>query len=166
MLVNNAGIMDSMDGPHETSGRRVGAVLRVNPTAPFLLTRAVLPIMLAKGKGAIVNTASEAGFWGSAAGTACHGVQAWGRRPDESTAVHVRGKGVRVNAVPWRNGDEHRRQRQPRAHGRGRGRRVHGNVGRIAEARELAAAIVFLASDAASNINGVILPVDNGWSAV
>ncbi|MGF0173820.1 SDR family oxidoreductase [Streptomyces sp. Marseille-Q5077] len=31
---------------------------------------------------------------------------------------------------------------------------------------EQAAAIVFLASDAASNINGVILPVDDGWSAV
>jgi len=31
---------------------------------------------------------------------------------------------------------------------------------------EQAAAIVFLASDAASNINGAILPVDNGWAAV
>lgn len=41
-----------------------------------------------------------------------------------------------------------------------------GNAGRPAEAGEQAAAIVFLASDAASNINGVILPVDNGWAAV
>jgi NAD(P)-dependent dehydrogenase (short-subunit alcohol dehydrogenase family) len=41
-----------------------------------------------------------------------------------------------------------------------------GNIGRAAEAEEQAAAIVFLASDAASNINGVVLPVDNGWSAV
>jgi NAD(P)-dependent dehydrogenase (short-subunit alcohol dehydrogenase family) len=40
------------------------------------------------------------------------------------------------------------------------------NVGRPAEADEQAAAIVFLASDAASNINGVVLPVDNGWAAV
>ena len=40
------------------------------------------------------------------------------------------------------------------------------NIGRVADAEEQAAAIVFLASDAASNINGVILPVDNGWSAV
>jgi NAD(P)-dependent dehydrogenase (short-subunit alcohol dehydrogenase family) len=40
------------------------------------------------------------------------------------------------------------------------------NVGRFADADEQAAAIVFLASDAASNINGVVLPVDNGWSAV
>lgn len=41
-----------------------------------------------------------------------------------------------------------------------------GNVGRASGAEEQAAAIVFLASDAASNINGVIVPVDNGWSAV
>jgi NAD(P)-dependent dehydrogenase (short-subunit alcohol dehydrogenase family) len=40
------------------------------------------------------------------------------------------------------------------------------NVGRLARPEEQAAAIVFLASDAASNINGVILPVDDGWSAV
>jgi NAD(P)-dependent dehydrogenase (short-subunit alcohol dehydrogenase family) len=41
-----------------------------------------------------------------------------------------------------------------------------GNIGRVAEAEEQAAAIVFLASDAASNISGAVLPVDNGWSAV
>jgi NAD(P)-dependent dehydrogenase (short-subunit alcohol dehydrogenase family) len=40
------------------------------------------------------------------------------------------------------------------------------NIGRVADADEPAAAIVFLASEAASNINGVILPVDNGWAAV
>lgn len=40
------------------------------------------------------------------------------------------------------------------------------NMGRISEPEEQAAAIVFLASDAASSINGVVLPVDNGWSAV
>ena len=40
------------------------------------------------------------------------------------------------------------------------------NIGRVSGADVEAAAIVFLASGAASNINGVILPVDNGWSAV
>jgi NAD(P)-dependent dehydrogenase (short-subunit alcohol dehydrogenase family) len=40
------------------------------------------------------------------------------------------------------------------------------NIGRIADAGEIAAAIVFLASDAASDITGVVLPVDGGWSAV
>ncbi len=40
------------------------------------------------------------------------------------------------------------------------------NVRRMAETDELANAIVFLASDAASNITGAIVPVDGGWSAV
>ena len=40
------------------------------------------------------------------------------------------------------------------------------NIGRLAQPEEQAAAIVFLASDAASNINGAILPVDDGWAAV
>ncbi|MEU5266175.1 SDR family oxidoreductase [Amycolatopsis sp. NPDC021455] len=39
-------------------------------------------------------------------------------------------------------------------------------MGRLAAAEEVAAAIVFLASDAASNITGAVLPVYNGWSAV
>lgn len=40
------------------------------------------------------------------------------------------------------------------------------NLGRLARPEEQAAAILFLASDAASNINGAILPVDDGWAAV
>jgi NAD(P)-dependent dehydrogenase (short-subunit alcohol dehydrogenase family) len=40
------------------------------------------------------------------------------------------------------------------------------NVGRVSQPEEQAPAIMFLASDAASNVNGVILPVDNGWAAV
>ncbi|WP_369268520.1 SDR family oxidoreductase, partial [Streptomyces harbinensis] len=39
-------------------------------------------------------------------------------------------------------------------------------AGKVSDPAEQAAAIVFLASDAASNINGAILPVDNGWAAV
>ena len=44
--------------------------------------------------------------------------------------------------------------------------RYRENVGRIAAPEEVAAAIVFLASDAASNLSGAVLPVDYGWSAV
>lgn len=62
VLINNAGIMDDMSGPHEVSDTVWDRVIRINLTAPFLLTRAVVPHMLAKGKGAIVNTASEAGI--------------------------------------------------------------------------------------------------------
>jgi len=167
VLVNNAGIMDSMGGPQETTDAEWERVIRINLTAPFMLTRAALPHMLAKGKGAIVNTASEASLRGSAAGTAYtaskHGVIGL----TKSSAVMLRNTGVRVNAVaPGGVRTNIQVNINPDNSGPAVLGGYMGNVGRIAEASELAAAIVFLASDAASNINGAILPVDNGWSAI
>ncbi|MFJ9243496.1 SDR family NAD(P)-dependent oxidoreductase [Streptomyces sp. NPDC101776] len=167
VLVNNAGIMDRMSALADVADAEWERVIRVNPTAPFLLARAVLPHMLAAGRGAIVNTASEAGFRGSAAGAAYtaskHGVVGL----TKSLAVMYRKQGIRANAIaPGGTAtnisvDADRTALGPAALG------PHFvNVGRVAQPEEQAAAIVFLASDAASNINGVILPVDDGWSAV
>jgi NAD(P)-dependent dehydrogenase (short-subunit alcohol dehydrogenase family) len=114
-----------------------------------------------------VNTASEAGIRGSAAGAAYtaskHGIVGLTR----SLAVMYRNRGIRANAIapggtatgmiPDIDGSAH----GPRALGP-----YMGNVGRVSRPEEQAAAIAFLASDAASNVNGVILPVDNGWPAV
>ncbi|MEU0877099.1 SDR family NAD(P)-dependent oxidoreductase [Lentzea sp. NPDC005914] len=167
VLVNNAGIMDTMTAAADVSDAEWERVIRVNLTAPFLLTRAALPHMLAKGKGAIVNTASEAGLRGSAAGAAYtaskHGLVGLTR----SVAVMYRDSGIRANAIaPGGTRTGIAVTADPAGHGP---RVLSGymqNVGRISEADEQAAAIVFLASDAAANINGVVLPVDNGWSAV
>jgi NAD(P)-dependent dehydrogenase (short-subunit alcohol dehydrogenase family) len=62
--------MDDMTATADLGDAEWERVLRVNLTAPFQLTRAVLPHMLAAGRGAIVDTASEAALRGSAAGTA------------------------------------------------------------------------------------------------
>jgi NAD(P)-dependent dehydrogenase (short-subunit alcohol dehydrogenase family) len=167
VLVNNAGIMDRMSAVAEVSDAEWERVIRVNLTAPFLLTRAVLPHMLAAGKGAVVNTASEAGLRGSAAGAAYtaskHGIVGL----TKSLAVMYRDKGIRTNAIaPGGTKTGITVDLEAGAHGPAVLGAYMGNVGRPAEAEEQAAAIVFLASDAASNINGVILPVDNGWAAV
>jgi Dehydrogenases with different specificities (related to short-chain alcohol dehydrogenases) len=151
----------------EVSDAEWERVIRVNLTAPFLLTRAVLPHMLAAGKGAVVNTASEAGLRGSAAGAAYtaskHGMVGL----TKSLAVMYRDKGIRANAIaPGGTRTAITVDLEAGAHGPAVLGAYMGNVGRAAEAEEQAAAIVFLASDAASNINGVILPVDNGWAAV
>jgi NAD(P)-dependent dehydrogenase (short-subunit alcohol dehydrogenase family) len=167
VLVNNAGIMDTMSAAADVADAEWERVLRVNLTAPFLLTRAALPHMLAKGKGAIVNTASEAGLRGSAAGTAYtvskHGVVGLTR----SLAVMYRNAGIRTNAIaPGGTMTGISVQADPATLGPQALGPYMGNVGRIATADEQAAAIVFLASDAASNVNGAVLPVDNGWAAV
>ena len=167
VLVNNAGIMDDMSATADIDDRVWERLIRVNLTAPFLLTRAVLPIMKEQGAGSVVFTASEASLRGGASGTAYtvakHGVVGLVK----STAIMYRDHGIRVNAVaPGGTAtgisvDTPTSLDGPTALGR-----YTNNIGRIAAAEELASAIVFLASDAASNINGAIVPVDNGWAAV
>lgn len=167
VLVNNAGIMDSMSANDEVSIEEWDRVLRVNLNAPFLLSRAALPHMILQGKGAIVNTASEAGLRGSCAGTpytvSKHGVIGL----TKSDAIMYRNRGIRVNAVAP-GGTKTNISVVPIAGNKGPEviGSYMGNVGKMAEADEVAAAIVFLASDAASDITGVVLPVDGGWSAV
>ncbi|MFI8535698.1 SDR family NAD(P)-dependent oxidoreductase [Streptomyces aquilus] len=167
VLVNNAGIMDRMSAAADVSDAEWERVIRVNLTAPFLMTRAVLPHLLKAGKGAIVNTASEAGLRGSAAGAAYtaskHGVVGL----TKNLAVMYRDQGIRTNAIaPGGTATGIAVDIDGEAHGPQALGPYFGNVGRVSEPEEQAAAIVFLASDAASNINGVVLAVDNGWSAV
>ncbi|WP_214324616.1 SDR family NAD(P)-dependent oxidoreductase [Nonomuraea sediminis] len=167
VLVNNAGVMDTMSLAATVGDAEWERVIRVNLTAPFMMSRAVLPYLLERGKGAIVNVASEAGLRGGAAGTAYtvskHGVVGLTR----SLAAAYRDRGIRTNAVAPGGvatsimsgltlDEEGARTLTP----------LHGAAGRMAQPEEIAAAIVFLASDAASNVNGVILPVDGGWSSV
>ncbi|ANJ10708.1 SDR family NAD(P)-dependent oxidoreductase [Streptomyces parvulus] len=167
VLVNNAGIMDSMSAPADVTDAEWARVLRVNLTAPFLLTRAVLPHMLTAGRGAIVNTASEAALRGSAAGAAYtaskHGVVGL----TKSLAVMYRRSGIRANAIcPGGTATAIGVEADRSAHGPAAIGPHFVNLGRVSQPEEQAAAILFLASDAASNINGAILPVDDGWSAV
>ncbi|MFJ8865001.1 SDR family NAD(P)-dependent oxidoreductase [Streptomyces sp. NPDC102473] len=167
VLVNNAGVMDSMSAAADTGDDEWERVIGINLTAPFRLTRAVLPHMLAVSRGAIVFTASEASLRGSAAGAAYtaskHGIAGL----TKSLAVMYRDKGIRTNAIaPGGTLTNIRVDADRGAHGPAALAPYMGNVGTPARADEQAAAIVFLASDAASNINGAILPVDNGWSAV
>jgi NAD(P)-dependent dehydrogenase (short-subunit alcohol dehydrogenase family) len=78
-----------------------------------------------------------------------------------------RDKGIRTNAIaPGGTITGITVNLDPAAHGPAVLGAYMGNIGRAAGADEQAAAIVFLASDAAGNINGAVLPVDNGWSAV
>ena len=168
VLVNNAGIMDRMSALAETDDAEWERVIRINLTSPFKLTRAVLPTMLTAGRGAIVFTASEAGLRGSAAGAAYtaakHGIVGL----TKNLAVMYRKQGIRANAIapgPTMTGIQV--ESRPDAHGPGViGPMMGVNMGRMSTPDEQAAAIVFLASDAAININGVVLPVDDGWAAV
>jgi NAD(P)-dependent dehydrogenase (short-subunit alcohol dehydrogenase family) len=167
VLCNNAGILDKMSLPADTSIAEWERVLRINLTGTFLVTRAVLPQMLRDGTGAIVNTASEAGIRGGAAGlpytAAKHGVVGLTR----SVAWAYANDGIRCNAIvpgpvfsnaagSVQGFDEKGVERL---------RPVITLNQHVALPEQIAAVAVFLASDAASFVNGAILPVDAGWSA-
>lgn len=98
ILVNNAGFAEA-----EPLGRTTLALwqrhLAVNATAPFLLTRALVPGMLARGWGRVVNIASTAGLAGApyivAYAASKHALVGLTR----ATAAETAGRGVTVNAV-------------------------------------------------------------------
>ncbi|MBC7270873.1 MAG: SDR family oxidoreductase [Streptomyces sp.] len=77
-----------------------------------------------------------------------------------------RGQGIRSNAIaPGGTATGISGRVDEGAHGPAALGPYFGNVGAVSRPEEQAAAVVFLASDAASNVNGAILPVDNGWAA-
>jgi NAD(P)-dependent dehydrogenase (short-subunit alcohol dehydrogenase family) len=131
------------------------------------LTRAVLPMMVAAGRGAIVNVSSEASLRASAAGAAYTASKHAVNGLTKSTAVFYRGNGIRANAVapgPVATSIEAPFKSQ---HAAGvLGPIMQTTIPPVASADQLAACITWLLSDDASNVNGAIVPSDGGWSAI
>jgi len=98
VLVNNAGIAESAPFA-KTDPALWERHLRVNVTGPFLLTREILPGMLERGWGRVINIASLAGLFGApyitAYATSKHALVGLTR----AVAAEVSGKGVTVNAL-------------------------------------------------------------------
>jgi NAD(P)-dependent dehydrogenase (short-subunit alcohol dehydrogenase family) len=141
-------------------------VLEVNLTGPFLVCRAVLPGMLARGGGSIVNVASFAGlvaFPGRCAYTASKGGLVQLTR---SIAADYAPRGIRANAIcpgwvhtpmtRWRLDDP----------------QLLADVlaripaGRVAVPEEIADAVALLAGDRLPYMNGAMLVIDGAWTAV
>ena len=167
VLVNNVGIMDGFLPPAELDDATWERVLAVNLTATMRTTRAVLPLMLAAGEGAIVNVSSEAGLRASASGVAYAASKAAVNSLTKSTAVFYRQQGIRCNAVAPGPVATHNDSRIRSAlAGSVLGPIMQATMPPMARPEEVAAAIAWLASDDARNVNGVILACDGGWSAL
>jgi NAD(P)-dependent dehydrogenase (short-subunit alcohol dehydrogenase family) len=167
ILCNNAGVLDDYLPATETSWELWNKILSVNLNAPFLMSQAVLPTMVEQGKGAIVNTASIAGFVAGGGGTAYTTSKHALIGLTKQLAFDYGSKGIRVNAIcPGGIATgmtvELRDPAQANEHVDAA---IAGTpAGRWGEPEELANLALFLASDEASFIHGVPVLADGGWT--
>ena len=159
ILINNAGV--ALLGPsYAATETEFDETFALNVKVPFFLVASLAPAMAERGWGSIVNVSTMVASFGQA-GMALYGAsRAALELLTKAWAAEYGPRGVRVNAVapgPTRTRmtdavpEEMVNQLSARAPAR-----------RVAQPEELAAAIVFLASDEASFVHGVTLAVDGG----
>jgi NAD(P)-dependent dehydrogenase (short-subunit alcohol dehydrogenase family) len=164
VLVNNAGINLKKDFT-EVTDEDFERIIQTNLTSVFVLSREVVKVMLPQKSGCIINISSMAAQYGipyviayTASKTAIEGMT-------KAMAVELSPQGIRINCVApgfiatdmsakALDNDPQRKQkvlsRTP--------------MGRLGLPEDVAEAIVYLASDAAKYVTGVVLPVDGGNS--
>jgi NAD(P)-dependent dehydrogenase (short-subunit alcohol dehydrogenase family) len=158
VLVNNAGL--AVFGPTRTASEAdFDAVYGVNVKGPYFLVAELAPAMAERGSGAIVSLISLAAMRGDPMTAVYGSSKAALALLTKSWAAEFGPKGVRVNAVspgPTRTpGTEVMGEALDQ-------RASQAPAGRVADPAEIATAVVYLASDAASFIHGAVVPVDGG----
>lgn len=163
LLCNSAGIPDDATPCHEMSLEQWQAVMAVDLTGPFLVSKEVLPSMISRGGGAIVNIASMAGLVASAGGVAYtaakHGLVGLTKR----MAAEYGPQGIQVNAVcpgyiatpmnlPYREMLKDVIAATP--------------ARRWAEPEEVARLVVHLMGRDARYVMGAAIPIDGGATAL
>ncbi|KAL0832925.1 hypothetical protein ABMA28_001069 [Loxostege sticticalis] len=168
VLVNNAGILES-GSIENTSLEQYDRVMNTNVRGPYHLTMLAAPHLI-KTKGSIVNVSSVTGMRSFPNVLAYCMSKAALDQFTRCVALELAPKGVRVNAVnpgvittglhmkSSMNEQQYEEFLKKCAE-------THA-LGRPGDAKEVASAIVFLASDGASNIAGATLPVDGGRHAM
>lgn len=166
VLVNNAGLGGRI-ATIELPTERWRQVHAVNLDGSFFCARAAGRHMLAAGRGAVVNLASIMGLVGGGhyPNLAYHSAKGALVNFTRALACEWAAAGVRVNAVAPTFART--RLTEPLLADAEMAERLLRDtpMGRFVEPEEVAAAILFLASDAARMITGVTLPVDGGWTA-
>jgi len=168
VLVNNAGIYIRGDAS-ETRAEDWRRTLAVNLDAPFFLSKAALP-QLRKTRGSIINIASDWGLQGGRRAAAYCASKGGLVLLTRGMALDHADEGVRINAVcpgdvdtpmllaeAVHDGLTH--QQALENYGRA------SPTGRVTRADEVAALVLYLASDQAANITGAAIPIDGGNTA-
>ncbi|MBX3082110.1 MAG: glucose 1-dehydrogenase [Anaerolineae bacterium] len=168
VLFNNAGIVP-MGTALETSLETWHEVFATNVNGTFYMSRAVLPHMIERNHGVIINNGSDWGVVGGQRAVAYCSTKGAVAQMTRAMALDHARQGIRVNAVCPGDTYVERWQGKLKA-----GQSMddyladlgHGfPLGRVAEADEIARAVLFLASDDSSYMTGQLLVVDGGNTA-
>lgn len=169
VLVNNAGIMDNFKTVTEASDEHWNLILEVNLNGPFKLARAVIPVMQEQATGGvIINNASIGGLYGARGGaayvTSKHALIGLTKNLAATYGSYGSKSKIRVNALApgaiETNISATINEPSPL------GLEVISSLGEApsGQARDVAEAALFLASDESRFVNGVVLTVDGGWT--
>jgi NAD(P)-dependent dehydrogenase (short-subunit alcohol dehydrogenase family) len=166
VLCNNAGILDGLTPLHDTDDALWDRVLAVNTTAPFKLCRAVVPGMIERGGGVILNTCSAASLSGGRAGFAYTASKHALLGMTRSIAWFYRDQNIRCNALaPGAIQTKMHVRTAPHAEGMAKYADYFPTIGPQGRSKQVADAAVFLAGEGGSYVNGEVLTVDGGWNA-
>ena len=144
VLVNIVGGWDAGQATHEMSLDTWQTMHKLNATVPFLVSRAVIPAMLAQGSGVIINIGARPGLRSSGRDAAYAASKAALLRLTESMSEEYKRRGIRVNAIlPSAIASEEQVAAD-----------AHAGV----TPSQLGAVIAFLASGAGAIIHGAVLP--------
>jgi NAD(P)-dependent dehydrogenase (short-subunit alcohol dehydrogenase family) len=149
ILVNCVGAYAGGPPLWETGVNVLDRMLDLNLRSGFILSRAIVPLMLKQHSGAIVNISSRAAFDHAAGAGAYAASKAASLAMIDSLAADLKGSGIRVNTVlPSIIDTEANRRAMPKA-----------DFQSWPKPREVAAVILFLSSDEAKLIHGAAVPV-------
>ncbi len=169
VVANVAGVITRGDAT-ETTDEEWYRNFKVNVDAVFFLSRAAIPVFRGQGGGVIVNLASNVGLVGSTGLPAYCASKGAVVLLTKAMALDHAAEGIRINALcpgavdtPMLVSGHHKT-------GRTAEEVLASNEasipqGRIPTPDEIAASMVFLASDASAHITGVALPIDGGYCA-
>jgi 3alpha(or 20beta)-hydroxysteroid dehydrogenase len=163
ILANNAGLVGSYEAIATIDLNDWHKIIAVNQTGVFYGMRSVLPTMQAQHAGSIVNVSSIWGIVGAAGVSAYQASKAAVRMMSKNAALSYVDDGIRVNSLHPGLASTPMIDAQDEA--------ITADViaatpmKRAANPREIAYGALFLASDEASYVTGIELPVDGGYTA-